>query len=241
MSQLPRDLVMVARPGSVRYFADEGSSSTSTGSSQPASASRGPPVTREIAGDVRARHFKSKFVQPRASQTKAEVEAEKQLAADYRLRQACAVIELVHARFSGNRFSTAWFAVAGDFNSLNAEAPALEISAAGLEDAVARLPVEERWTEYYAGGGSVGQLDYLFLSPALPAATAGTLPSIERRGIGMRDASTVDGLPLPKQVRLEVSDTQQPTATINFRFDRFPGVTKKAKASDHCPVFFDLA
>jgi hypothetical protein len=185
-------------------------------------------------------HFKSKFVQPRKGQTKAEVEAEGQLAAAYRLRQARAVIELVHERFPGTRFSTAWFAVAGDLNSLNAEAPALEITAAGLDDAVARLPVEERWTEYYAGGGSVGQLDYLFLSPALAAATSGTLPSIERRGIGMRDASAVDGLPLPKRVKLETSDTQQPTATINFRFDRFPGVTAKAKASDHCPVFFDL-
>jgi hypothetical protein len=63
------------------------------------------------------------------------------------------------------------------------------MTAAGLEDAVARLPAEERWTEYFAGGGSVGQLDYLFLSPALAAATAGTLPHIERRGIGMREAS----------------------------------------------------
>jgi len=90
---------------------------------------------------------------------------------------------------------------------------------------------------YYAGGGSVGQLDYLFLSPALAAATAGTLPHIERRGIGMREASAVDGLPLPKQVRLEVSDTQPPTSTVSFRFDRFPGVTAKSKASDHCPVF----
>jgi endonuclease/exonuclease/phosphatase family metal-dependent hydrolase len=185
-------------------------------------------------------HFKSKFVQPRKGQTKAEIEAEKKLADGYRLRQARAVIELVHARFPGTRFSEDWFAVTGDFNSLNAEAPALEITAAGLEDAVTRLPAEQRWTEYYAGGGSVGQLDYLFLSPALAAATAGTLPHIERRGIGMREASAVDGRPLPKKVKLEVSDTQAPAATVNFRFDRFGGVTAKAKASDHCPVFFDL-
>jgi len=37
-----------------------------------------------------------------------------------------------------------------------------------------------------------------------------------------------------------VSDTQPPTSTINFRFYRFPGVTSKSKASDHCPVSFDL-
>jgi endonuclease/exonuclease/phosphatase family metal-dependent hydrolase len=185
-------------------------------------------------------HFKSKFIQPKKGQTKADIEAEKQLAAEYRLRQARAVVELVHARFPGTRFSKDWFAVAGDFNSLNAEAPALEMTAAGLEDAVTRLPAEERWTEYYAGGGSVGQLDYLFLSPALAAATAGTLPRIERRGIGMREASKVDGLPLPKHVKLEVSDAQPSTSTIDFRFDRFPAVTAKSKASDHCPVFFDL-
>lgn len=185
-------------------------------------------------------HFKSKFVQPKKGQTKADIEAETQLAADYRLRQARAVVELVHARFPGTRFSKGWFAVAGDFNSLSAEAPALEIAAAGLEDAVARLTAEQRWTEYYAGGESVGQLDYLFLSPAVAAVTAGTLPHIERRGIGMREASAVDGLPLPKQVKLEVSDTQPPAAMIPFRFDRFPGVTAKSKASDHCPVFFDL-
>jgi hypothetical protein len=33
----------------------------------------------------------------------------------------------------------------------------------------------------YSGGRSVGQLDYLFLSPALAAATAGQMPAIERR------------------------------------------------------------
>src|SRR5262249_61332973 len=117
------------------------------------------------------------------------------------------VVELLESPFPGPRFSKDWFAVAGASTSLNAEAPALEMSAAGLEDAVARLPTEERGTEYYAGGGSVGQLAYLFLSPALAAATAGTLPHIEPRGIGMREASAVDGLPLPKQGRRERAET----------------------------------
>jgi hypothetical protein len=190
-------------------------------------------------------HFKSKFVPPpRKKLSPAELQKykkqESELAAEYRLHQAEAVVRLVHDRFPGQRFDQEWFAVVGDLNSLSGEAPAATLTKAGLEDAVGRLPVEERWTEYYAGGGSVGQLDYLFLSPNLAAATAGQPPVIERRGIGMRDTSKTDGLPLPKTVKLDVADDAPPAATVDFRFPRFPGVTKTDKASDHCPVFFDL-
>jgi len=185
-------------------------------------------------------HFKSKFVQPKHGQTKDDIAAERKAAAEYRLRQSTAVLDLVHARFPGNGFDKRWFAVAGDFNSLSAEPPAQTFATAGLDDVVARLPADQRWTEYYSGGGSVGQLDYLFLSAALAAATAGQQPAIERRGIGMRDTSKTDGGPLPKLARLEVSDDLPPATSIDFRFPRFPAVTPKVKASDHCPVFFDL-
>ena len=150
------------------------------------------------------------------------------------------MMDIVRKRHPGKRFTTDWFVVAGDLNSLRAEEPAGVFRAAGLEDAVSRLPEDERWTEYYAGGGSVGQLDYLFLSPALSAASAGTLPEIERRGIGMRATSKRDGRPLPAKARLEVSDDIPPSALIDFQFPRFNGVGPKAKASDHCPVFLDL-
>jgi len=163
-----------------------------------------------------------------------------QLAADYRLRQARAVVGLVRARFPGTRFSKDWFAVAGDFNSLSAEAHALEMTAAGLKDTVARLPRCGPLDRVLRRRRVRRPTRHLFLSPALAAATAGTLPHIERRGIGMREASAVDGLPVPRKVKLAVSDTQPPTSTINFRFYRFPGVTSKSKASDHCPVSFDL-
>jgi endonuclease/exonuclease/phosphatase family metal-dependent hydrolase len=189
---------------------------------------------------VYVNHFKSKFVQPKRGQTATEREAERQRAATYRLRQAQAVVEIVQARHRGDRFNRDWFVVAGDFNSLSAEAPAQLMAAAGLEDVVTRLSSEQRWTEYYQGGGSVGQLDYLFLSPSLSAATASTLPYIERRGIGMRNTSKVDGLPLPKIAKLDLSDEQPPTSTVDFRFPRFPAVTPTVKASDHCPVFLDL-
>jgi endonuclease/exonuclease/phosphatase family metal-dependent hydrolase len=185
-------------------------------------------------------HSKSKFVQPRAGQTPAEVAAEEQAAATYRRRQSEAVLEIVRARHPGSRFDRDWFVVAGDLNSLSAEEPAGVFRAGGLEDAVGRLPADQRWTEYYAGGGSVGQLDYLFLSPALAAATAGTLPEIERRGIGMRAVSKKDGRPLPAKARLEVSDAAPPAAVVDFQFPRFADVGPKAKASDHCPVFLDL-
>jgi hypothetical protein len=185
-------------------------------------------------------HSKSKFVQPRPGQTPDEVELERQAAAQYRLRQSLAVMDIVRRRHPGQRFSTDWFVVAGDLNSLRAEQPAQVFSAAGLEDAVSRLPEVERWTEYYAGGGSVGQLDYLFLSPALAAASAGVLPEIERRGIGMRATSKRDGRPLPAKARLEVSDDSPPAALVDFQFVRFADVGPKAKASDHCPVFLTL-
>jgi hypothetical protein len=185
-------------------------------------------------------HFKSKFVQPRHGQTKDDIAADRKAAAEYRLRQSTAVLDLVRARFPGNGFAKRWFAVAGDFNSLSAEPPAQTFATAGLDDVIARLPADQRWTEYYSGGRSVGQLDYLFLSPALAAATAGQLPAIERSGIGMRERSKTDGGPLPKLARLEVSDDLPPAASIDFRFPRFPAVTPTVKASGHCQVFFDL-
>ena len=138
-------------------------------------------------------------------------------------------------------FDKRWFAVAGDFNSLSAEPPAQTFATAGLDDVVARLPADRRWTEYFSGGGSVGQLDYLFLSPALAAATAGQQPAIGRRGIGMRDTSKTDGGPLPKLARLEVSDDLPPATSIDFRFPRFPAVTRRsrrpttARCSSTCP------
>ena len=185
-------------------------------------------------------HSKSKFVQPKPGQTPQDVEAERQAAARYRLRQSHAMLDIVRARHPGKRFGTDWFVVAGDLNTLRAEEPAEVFVDAGLEDAVARLPQDERWTEYYSGGGSVGQLDYLFLSPALAAASAGVLPEIERRGIGMRATSKKDGRPLPAKARLEVADDSPPVSVIDFQFPRFADVSPQAKASDHCPVFLTV-
>ena len=189
---------------------------------------------------VYVNHFKSKFVQPEPGQTKDEREAEEKLASEYRLRQAKAVVDIVRDRHSGTGFSRDWFVVAGDFNALSDEEPATLMTSAGLEDVLSRLPRDERWTEYYESGGSVGQLDYLFVSPALSQDTAGTIPYVERRGIGMREASKVDGRPLPKVARLEVADDQPPITSIDFQFQRFDKISPDAKASDHCPVFFDL-
>jgi hypothetical protein len=39
---------------------------------------------------------------------------------------------------------------------------------------------------------------------------------------------------------LHISDDQPPTSTIDFRFPRFTEASPTVKASDHCPVFFDL-
>ena len=54
----------------------------------------------------------------------------------------------------------------------------------GLINVVDRLPSsQDQWTYWYRGQNSVSQIDYLLLSPALDAATAGIIPRIERRGI----------------------------------------------------------
>jgi hypothetical protein len=190
-------------------------------------------------------HLKSKFVgRPDRKMSPAERKRwereESELASDYRLHQGEAVVDLVRARFPGRAFEREWFAVVGDLNSHNREAPARALSDAGLHDVIARLPAEERWTEFHAGGGSVGQLDYLFLSPALADLTDGQLPVIERRGIGMRDVSKRDGDPLPQTVKVLTADDAPPAATIDFRFPRFAAVNAKDRASDHCPVFFEL-
>ena len=82
---------------------------------------------------------------------------------------------------------------------------------------VDRLPVAERWTHFFArapaGEPRVRQLDYLLLSTSLAAATTAS-PVIERRG-------------------LTTKATEAPGP-------RFPGVTAKMFASDHCPVAIDI-
>ena len=87
-------------------------------------------------------------------------------------------------------------------------------------NAVERLPSEQRWTLYHAGGSGrhLCQLDYVLLSPALAKANPDVLPTIVRGGQPYRT-------PFPPG---------QETA-------RYPRIGwDRPKASDHCPVAITL-
>lgn len=82
-----------------------------------------------------------------------------------------------------------------------------------IEDVVRRLPSVDRWTHYWAGGNEYRQLDYLLISRSLAQATTAA-PTIERAGL--------------------------PPRATRFTGARYEGVTNRIKASDHCPIGFDL-
>lgn len=177
-------------------------------------------------------HLKSKY---------AETMAERQRGDALRLRQATAVAAVLRDRFPGNRYDSAFFAVIGDLNDdPGSAALAPLMDDAGLEDALERInPVQERWTHWWRGENQVSQLDQLLLSPALAAATAGSVPHIERRGISF--ARTLnDGGSGPRLTHFHRVEDDPNPIDVDFRFVRFPQVTPKAYASDHCALFFEV-
>jgi len=177
-------------------------------------------------------HLKSKY-----SDTAAEREKSDKL----RKRQAKAVSKIIHERFPGAKFDQELFAVVGDFNDEFLSPPVLPLTRdSGLINVVDRLPSsQDQWTYWYRGQNSVSQIDYLLLSPALDAATAGIIPRIERRGISFATI-LADGKPGPKQSHLHRSDADPNPTQVDFRFTRFKEVTRDNYASDHCPVFLDI-
>jgi endonuclease/exonuclease/phosphatase family metal-dependent hydrolase len=178
-------------------------------------------------------HFKSKLVMERDPAKKA---AQSAAATAKRKRQAQRVMQIVRQRFAGAAFEEALFAVLGDFNDQPA-ADALKpllANSSGLENVLNRLPEEQRWTDYYKGGGDVSQLDYLLTSPQLSSLIQG-LPVVERAGIGFRAYSTRTGEALPESIKL-VTHEEDAGTLVPFDFERYEGVTDKKAASDHCPV-----
>jgi endonuclease/exonuclease/phosphatase family metal-dependent hydrolase len=177
-------------------------------------------------------HLKSKF---------SDTAEERQKADKLRKRQAKAVLNIVRERFPGAKFDQDLFAVVGDFNDEPLSAPVLPLTRdSGLINVVDRLALpEDRWTYWYRGQNAVSQIDYLLLSPALQAATAGIKPRIERRGISFATI-LADGKPGPRQSHLHRSDADPNPTLIDFRFPRFKEVNREDYASDHCPVFLDI-
>ncbi|MFI1353331.1 endonuclease/exonuclease/phosphatase family protein [Streptomyces sp. NPDC020898] len=136
-----------------------------------------------------------------------------------RERQTAKVVEIVTERF-GSSPGDHPFVVLGDLNDY------METNADGspgigglvdwdqVENVVNRLPADERWTHFWAKEKEYRQLDYLLPSASLAASTV-AVPEIFRQGLPLR--------------------------AIKYTGPRLIGVgPDKPKASDHCPVIFEL-
>ncbi len=135
-----------------------------------------------------------------------------------RLLQAKTVRRIVTARF-GEQAGNHPFIILGDLNDYprtdeqGASAITLLANWDQVENVVARLPEDERWTHYYAHKDSYSQLDYMLVSNSLCSRIKRV--HIERRG-------------LPGRAR-------------RFIGARLKGVGKSnPKASDHCPLVVEL-
>ncbi|MFF9624983.1 endonuclease/exonuclease/phosphatase family protein [Streptomyces griseosporeus] len=139
-----------------------------------------------------------------------------------RERQARKVIDIVTDRFGRDAPGNRPFVILGDLNDY------LETNGDGssgidqivdwdqVENVVARrLPEDDQWTHFWNGGDEYRQLDYVLPSASLAQAAPEASPEIFRTGMPLR--------------------------AVKYKGPRFPGVGQdKPKASDHCPVVFDL-
>ena len=186
-------------------------------------------------------HFKSKFIDWKAANTDAKKAKAKRANDTKRERQAKAVVGLLHERFPGTAWDTELFMVVGDLNDEPGSPPVAPLVAdAGLANALERItPEAERWTHWYRSENTVAALDYMLLSPALDAATAGQAPVIERRGISF-ERILQNGNTGPRKTRYQRRDEDPNPISTDFGFQRFDAVTRTDYASDHCAVFFDV-
>jgi endonuclease/exonuclease/phosphatase family metal-dependent hydrolase len=169
-------------------------------------------------------HLKSKYTGGKDSTKKTQQEKEDN---DLREAQANRVAELVQQRFSGDLFNKENFVVLGDFNDTPDSTPLRRLlKDTDLENVVSRLDEEQRWTHWWDKENTASQIDYILLSPHL-AKNSSSLPYIERRGISRK---------VKKFTHLGSKDGHK----IPFDFGRFPQVSDKIEASDHCPIFIEL-
>ena len=132
-----------------------------------------------------------------------------------RRAQVLATKRIIGDRFGSNAGDEP-FVVCGDFNDYRGNGSAIGalVNWSQIEDVVRRLPSADRWTHYWAGGDEYRPLDYLLASRSLAQATA-VAPTIERAGLPLR--------------------------ATRFAGARYVGVgNSRPKASDHCPIAFDL-
>lgn len=134
-----------------------------------------------------------------------------------RMLQAATVKQLVRQRF-GDKPGEQPFIILGDFNDYANDDKEGKSGIRSLVrwnqiyDVNRELPPDERWTHYFKGRRKYSQLDYILVSNALRDRIREVY--IERRG--------------------------QPPRAERFTGKRFPGVSNKKKASDHCPVVVEL-
>ena len=142
-----------------------------------------------------------------------------------RVQQVRALMHIVRERFGEDPGEGSWV-VTGDLNDHgrdDAQGPTALAELLGWSSAVNvvdRLPEDERWTHFFRGNHRRGlpaayhQLDYVLPSRRI-AALNPQAPRIERRG--------------------------QPARAARYAGERFAGVGRdQPKASDHCPVCFDI-
>lgn len=132
-----------------------------------------------------------------------------------RQEQAERVAAIVDTRWKKSGYKGN-FVVLGDLNDYPEGKTSLSslLDHKGLVNVLTRLPEAERWTHYYAGGNSYGQLDYLLLSKGLALANTGT-PAVTRLGLSWRAQRVTD--------------------------ERIDGVGEnEPKASDHAPLYMDI-
>src|SRR5262245_1559076 len=186
-------------------------------------------------------HLKSKFVDTRGK-TETQIAAETKRATEKRERQAKAVRSILQERFANGAFNSAPFVVVGDMNSGPDEAPVKPlVKNAGLHNPIDDLPPDDQWTYWWKSKNRASQIDYILLSPKLANAVAakGILPEIERRGIGFKNENS-GGETLPKKTTVRRDEDTPSGHPVDFQFKRFPDVSDKLAASDHCPITIEL-
>jgi len=158
-------------------------------------------------------HFKSML--DRSAKT-AEESRDKTSAK--RKLQCDEVLKIIKERFPNPK--NANWAVLGDFNDYMDSTSSLKklVGSPWVENVVDRLPAVERWTHYWDTSKipkpeRYKQIDYILLSKKLAGSSKGK-PVIIRKGLSTR-------------------------ADI-YTGSRYPGVTAKVAASDHCPVVMKI-
>jgi endonuclease/exonuclease/phosphatase family metal-dependent hydrolase len=147
----------------------------------------------------------------------------RQLTRARRLSQAKMVVKIVSSKMNLDKDD---FVILGDFNDYlenDQQGQSAILDLVGwnkVENVVSRLPKSEQWTHYFEGDKKCGtfqsykQLDYILISKSLVKKNPNSVPDIIRKGIT--------------------------TGATKYTGPRFPGVTAKYAASDHCPVSISL-